>query len=228
MLNYIKAWFNDFIRDGRADNYEHIPEEKSTLDILQDTISLFTPPKKLEERSGYSLRYWTSLGQVDITIEPRASHKYLKDLGLKKIHRSVDYGFIGTTYEVDYNEYMSKFELTYRGRYIKDHVVPVYNFLATTDTDFSYLLNRFNLSLLTAYNMVVESRKNNSGTETEEVYYLVKEILESFTSLINERIAEIETLADKVRHATNQSHTDFLRAELEYVNKFIKGEGMND
>lgn len=219
MLNYIKSWFN---------NSKPTQEEKSTIEVVSDIIDLYMPPKPLGELKGYDVQTWSGLDIVNITIEPGVSHKAFKDLGIKRILETTEYTYLGTVYSVDYIEYMSKFKLNYRGTYINDNLIPVYNFLKTTNTDISYMLNRFNLSLLTAYNMVVENRKINGGRETEEVFSLVADILDSFISLINERIADIETLSDKVRHQTNQSHTDFLRAELEYVNKFIKGEGMND
>lgn len=222
MIKYIYALFGYHMSDGKGQPLK-APKEKSTLEIIRDIIKLMEPMKPLDTYKGYETTAYPFSGHVNIYIREDADLSKINDMKFTTLTTS--YEFYGSkSVRVALWEYEEKISSNYRQDYMVTEVLPVYSFLCKTNEDYSFILNRFNLSMLTAYDTIRESRKNNDGLETEEVFELVKEILDAFLLMVRERRSEIDELKIKLRKGTNQSHKTLLEQELEYVNKFIKGE----
>lgn len=201
------------------------PKDKSTLQLLNDIITLLAPPPKLESVPGITV--WDFSNRIDVMVNTETAKRYIIRHPLPFIETD-DFGSSGGCYTLrDKQLYYRYYRQTSLQEYVTERLVPFHEALVDCEAHMNKVLNDYNLPMLTSFNMLKDSMAENQGKPTDEVVRLFKEIMDRFTLSIEEKFKQIKAHEKALKEATNQSHIAQMKLELEHIDTFIRGDGFD-
>lgn len=146
-----------------------------------------------------------------------------KETKLETLRKKHQYNYLGhCTYELDYDEY-KKIYLNEAHNEIKSIVLSIIDLVNRyqDDPQIIYLLNTYSITVFTISNTIKESMDLN-GVITNEIKDDVISILNRFKTAIEGREQEIKQENQRDLDAVNQSLSDRMKSELQYVETHLK------
>lgn len=131
-----------------------------------------------------------------------------------------DYHGAESDYSMSIKEYRKYYGEESFNFFLENDLSKAISIIKADEANYNYLMGRFELSIMTIRNTLMESQ-DLDGIPTIEAMDVAKKILSAFTQMILEKDEEIRKLKEEMDEASRKSHVQFLNQELEYVEKFV-------